>query len=95
MAATKRKQPPARRAKRSLLASRPALPALRLALEPHQVDIVGLALVAIGIFLAGVAYLGWSGGALGNAFVHGRPVRVRPRSATRFPPRWWPAGRWC
>jgi DNA segregation ATPase FtsK/SpoIIIE, S-DNA-T family len=71
MAATKRKQPPARRAKRSLLASRPALPVLRLALEPHQVDIIGLALVAIGVFLAGVAYLGWSGGALGNAFVHG------------------------
>jgi S-DNA-T family DNA segregation ATPase FtsK/SpoIIIE len=70
MAATKRKQPPARRAKRSLLASRPALPVPRLQLEPHQVDIVGLALVAIGVFLAGVAYLGWSGGALGNAFVH-------------------------
>ncbi len=71
MAATKRKQPPARRAKRSLLASRPALPLPRLELEPHQVDIIGLALVAIGVFLAGVAYLGWSGGALGNAFVHG------------------------
>jgi S-DNA-T family DNA segregation ATPase FtsK/SpoIIIE len=71
MAATKRKQPPARRAKRSLLASRPALPVPRLELEPHQVDIVGLALVAIGVFLAGVAYLGWSGGAVGSAFVHG------------------------
>lgn len=71
MAATKRKQPPARRAKRSLLASRPALRVPRLDLEPHQVDIVGLALVAIGVFLAGVTYLGWSGGALGNAFVHG------------------------
>ncbi|MGZ4259669.1 MAG: DNA translocase FtsK [Solirubrobacteraceae bacterium] len=71
MAATKRKQPPARRAKRSLLASRPALPLPRLELEPHQVDIIGLALVAIGVFLAGVAYLGWSGGALGNVFVHG------------------------
>src|SRR5690348_4110217 len=71
MAATKRKQPPARRAKRSLLASRPALPVPRLELQPHQVDIVGLALVAIGVFLAGVAYGGWSGGALGNGFVHG------------------------
>ena len=71
MAATKRKQPPARRAKRSLLASRPALPVPKLHLQPHQVDIVGLALVAIGVFLAGVAYLGWSGGALGNGFVHG------------------------
>jgi S-DNA-T family DNA segregation ATPase FtsK/SpoIIIE len=71
MAATKRKQPPARRAKRSLLASRPALPVPKLHLQPHQVDIVGLALVAIGVFLAGVAYLGWSGGALGSGFVHG------------------------
>jgi len=71
MAATKRKQPPARRAKRSLLASRPALPVPRLDLEPHQLDIIGLALVAIGVFLAGVAYLGWAGGALGNGFVHG------------------------
>src|SRR5690349_10830092 len=71
MAATTRKQPPARRAKRSLLTSRPALPVPRLELEAHQVDIIGLALVAIGVFLAGVAYLSWSGGALGNAFVHG------------------------
>jgi S-DNA-T family DNA segregation ATPase FtsK/SpoIIIE len=71
MAATKRKQPPARRAKRSLLASRPALPVPRLVLQPHQVDIIGLALVAIGVFLAGVAYLDWSGGAVGNGFVHG------------------------
>ena len=35
------------------IASRPALPVPRLNLEPHQVDIVGLALVAIGVFLAG------------------------------------------
>jgi S-DNA-T family DNA segregation ATPase FtsK/SpoIIIE len=65
-AAPRRKKPPAR-AKRSLLASRPQLPAL--VLEAHHVDIVALALVAIGIFLAGVAYLRWSGGALGNGAV--------------------------
>ncbi len=64
----KRKQkPPPRRAKRSLLASRPSLP--RLELEPHHVDILALALIALGIFLAGVAYLHWAGGALGDGAV--------------------------
>ncbi|HEY8625908.1 MAG TPA: DNA translocase FtsK [Solirubrobacteraceae bacterium] len=60
---------PARRAKRSLLASRPAAP--WIAMEPHQVDIVGLALIAIGLFLAGVAYLHWAGGTLGDGAIHG------------------------
>jgi S-DNA-T family DNA segregation ATPase FtsK/SpoIIIE len=59
----KRKTPP-KRARRSLLASRPSAP--RLHLEPHHVDIVGLALIAIGVFLAGVGYLHWGGGALGG-----------------------------
>jgi DNA segregation ATPase FtsK/SpoIIIE, S-DNA-T family len=71
MAARKRKKPPPRRAKRSLLASRPSLPVPRLELEPHHVDIIGLALIAVGIFLACVAYLDWSGGALGNGAVKG------------------------
>jgi S-DNA-T family DNA segregation ATPase FtsK/SpoIIIE len=60
---TKRKPPP-RRARRSLLASRPSTPNLHL--EPHHVDIAGLALIAIGVFLAGVGYLHWGGGALGD-----------------------------
>ena len=47
-----------------MLASRPALPTV--ALEPHHVDIVALALIAIGIFLGGVSYLHWAGGALGD-----------------------------
>ncbi|MBV8941726.1 MAG: hypothetical protein JO240_08340, partial [Solirubrobacterales bacterium] len=64
MAATKRRKAPPQRAKRSLLASRPTLP--RVALEPHHIDIIGLALIALGIFLAGVAYFGLAGGALGN-----------------------------
>ena len=59
----KRKTPP-KRARRSLLASRPSAP--RLHLEPHHVDIVGLALIALGVFLAGVGYLHWGGGALGG-----------------------------
>jgi S-DNA-T family DNA segregation ATPase FtsK/SpoIIIE len=60
------------RAKRSFLAARPfSFPSLRLGLEPHHVDIIGLALIAIGIFLAGVAYLHWAGGTLGNGAVQG------------------------
>jgi S-DNA-T family DNA segregation ATPase FtsK/SpoIIIE len=66
--AHKRKKPPPKRAKRSLLASRPTLP--RIELEPHHIDIIGLALIAIGVFLGGVAYLHWAGGALGDGFVH-------------------------
>jgi DNA segregation ATPase FtsK/SpoIIIE, S-DNA-T family len=65
-----RKQPPRKRARRSLLASR-TLELPRLDLQPHHVDIIGLALIAIGVFLGGVAYLHWSGGALGDGAVTG------------------------
>jgi DNA segregation ATPase FtsK/SpoIIIE, S-DNA-T family len=65
-----RKKPPPRRARRSLLATRRIrLP--RLDPQPHHVDVIGLALIAIGMFLGGVAYLRWSGGALGNGAVTG------------------------
>ncbi len=68
MAKRARKKRPPKRAQRSLLASRrPRLPSLKL--EPHHLDIVALGLIACGIFLAGVAYLDWSGGALGSAVV--------------------------
>jgi S-DNA-T family DNA segregation ATPase FtsK/SpoIIIE len=65
---------PKSRARRSLLASRPTLrrggPGLfSTRLESHQVDILALALIAIGIFLGGVAYAHWNGGALGNGAV--------------------------
>jgi S-DNA-T family DNA segregation ATPase FtsK/SpoIIIE len=63
-----RRTPPAR-ARRSRLGARPGLPTLILA--PHQVDIIALALVAVGIFLGGVAYAGWAGGALGNGTISG------------------------
>src|SRR5438105_2846423 len=65
MAARKPKKPPRRRAKRSLLA-RVRLPARPAGLEPHHLDVIALALIACGILLAGVAYFGWSGGALGS-----------------------------
>ncbi len=65
---TRRRQAPPRRARRSLLAARPSL-ALPMQLEAHHIDIIGLALIAVGIFLAGVAYLHWGGGALGDGAV--------------------------
>ncbi len=70
-AAKGRKTPP-KRATRSPFASRPSLGVLTHGpeLEPHHVDIVALALIAIGIFLAGVMYFHWAGGTLGNGFTH-------------------------
>ena len=50
-----------------MLASRPTLPTV--ALEPHHVDILALALIAVGVFLGGVSYLDWAGGALGDGAV--------------------------
>ena len=71
MAATKRKKPPPKRATRSLLAARPSLRLPDVRLEPHHVDILGLALIAAGVLLGGVAYGGWDGGTLGNGAVTG------------------------
>jgi S-DNA-T family DNA segregation ATPase FtsK/SpoIIIE len=72
MPARKTSKPARRRAKRSLLA-RARLPSRSwprpAQLEPHHLDIIALALVACGILLAGVAYFGWSGGALGSSAV--------------------------
>ncbi|HEV2770576.1 MAG TPA: DNA translocase FtsK, partial [Solirubrobacteraceae bacterium] len=61
--ATKRK-PPAR-ARRAGLRTR--LPVL----EQRHLDVIGLGLVCIGVFLAFPLYLGWDGGALGEAVVDG------------------------
>ena len=78
-AATPKKRAPAKkaaprspggvRARRSLLAGRPTLGGGAPALESHHIDILALALIAVGIFLGGVAYVGWSGGALGNGAI--------------------------
>ena len=66
---TAKKKPPAR-ATRSRMASGPWAP-FTLHLEPHQLDIIGLALVAIGVFLAGVDYFHWAGGTLGDGTIKG------------------------
>ena len=52
-----------------MLGARPSLRLPRPQLEPHHVDVIALALIAVGIFLAGVAYLHWSGGTLGDGAV--------------------------
>ena len=52
-----------------MLGARPTLRLVRPQLEPHHVDVIALALIAVGIFLAGVAYLHWSGGTLGGGAV--------------------------
>ncbi len=45
-------------------------------LEPHQIDVIGLALVAIGIFLSGVAYGFWAGGSLGHGLMSGLELLI-------------------
>ncbi|WP_354702243.1 DNA translocase SpoIIIE [Paraconexibacter sp. AEG42_29] len=64
------KQPAARsraRAHRSAATWAPRLPLL----EQRQLDLIGLALVAAGVFLAFPLYLGWDGGAAGGGVVDG------------------------
>ena len=41
----------------------------RFAPEAHHIDILALALIAIGLFLGGVAYAHWTGGTLGDGAV--------------------------
>jgi S-DNA-T family DNA segregation ATPase FtsK/SpoIIIE len=71
MAARKRSKTPPKRATRSVLSARPSLHLRLPQLEPHHIDILALALVAVGILLGGVAYAGWDGGTLGNGAVTG------------------------
>ncbi|MCW2958928.1 MAG: cell division FtsK/SpoIIIE [Solirubrobacterales bacterium] len=61
-----KKRAPAR-ARRSTATWAPRLPVL----AQHQLDLLGLALVATGVFLAFPLYLGWDGGKLGGGFVDG------------------------
>ncbi|MHB8658851.1 MAG: FtsK/SpoIIIE family DNA translocase [Solirubrobacteraceae bacterium] len=42
---------------------------LLVELQPHQIDVAGLALIAAGIFLSGVGYLNWAGGTLGDGAI--------------------------
>src|SRR3954468_6070770 len=66
----KTRTPP--RARRSAATWRPRLPVL----EQHHVDLLGLGLVALGVFLAFPLYLGWDGGAAGQAATDGLAYAV-------------------
>jgi S-DNA-T family DNA segregation ATPase FtsK/SpoIIIE len=57
------------------VASRPGLRSVR-DLEPHQIDVIALAMIAVGIFLAGVAYRFWAGGSLGHGVMSGLELLV-------------------
>src|SRR5689334_8907302 len=59
------RKPPARRAKR------PASPWRMPALEQRQLDLIGLGLVAVGLFFAFLVYFGWDGGRAGSQAVEG------------------------
>src|SRR6185312_14840271 len=66
--AARGRKPAARaRAKRSSSSWRPRLPVI----EQRHLDLAGLALVALGVFLAFPLYLGWDGGEAGQALVDG------------------------
>ena len=80
MAATKRK-PAAGQARQALAAREPSVAALcrGSSSSPTTSTSIGLALIALGVFLAGVAYLGWAGRRAGQrrssrapGFVFGR-----------------------
>jgi len=38
-------------------------------MEPHQIDVIALAVIAVGIFLGGIGYLGWAGGSVGHGSI--------------------------
>ncbi len=68
----RRPAPKARQTRNSRQArSLPRIPEIKL--EQHQLDLIGLGLVALAAFLAFVFYLGWDGGKVGeglaNAFI--------------------------
>ena len=54
-------------------------------------ELIGLGLVAIGLFLASLLYLGWEGGIAGEKIESGlRDVRGVPRQRSCDPPRHYP-----
>src|SRR5437763_600770 len=70
MSRSARPTKPRARARRSSRGfSMPRLPSVEL--EQHQLDVLGLGLVALAAFFAAVFYLGWSGGKVGEALAHG------------------------
>src|SRR4051794_9103035 len=69
---TRSKKKPQTRARRAAPRRQPpALPKLSFKLEQHQLDLLGLGLVALAAFLAFVFYLSWDGGKVGEALAKG------------------------
>ena len=70
---TRTRKKPRARARRSTprrqAPTLPKLPSLRL--EQHELDLIGLGLVALAAFLAFVFYLGWDGGKVGEGLANG------------------------
>jgi DNA segregation ATPase FtsK/SpoIIIE, S-DNA-T family len=67
--ATRRRKSPARKKRGSKRKTQWSLHWPQLA--PHQLDLLGLGLTALGVFLAFVIYVGASGGSLGDGTKHG------------------------
>src|SRR3954449_7249457 len=66
------KKKPAARKKKPKPRARRAAPSFHLpALEQRQLDLIGLALVAFGLFFAFLVYFGWDGGRAGSQAVEG------------------------
>src|SRR3954465_14758880 len=68
----RRKSAAKSRAKRSNPPWRPRLPVL----EQHHLDLAGLGLIALGVFLAFPLYLGWDGGRVGDGIVDGLALLI-------------------
>jgi S-DNA-T family DNA segregation ATPase FtsK/SpoIIIE len=67
-----RKRTKGKRRRRASRRSGPSLPRATLPrLQQHQLDLIGLALVAFAAFFACVFYLGWAGGQVGEAMADG------------------------
>ena len=68
-ARSRAKPKPKARARRSAPKRQsPGLPSLpEIKLEQHQLDLIGLGLVALAAFMSFVFYLGWDGGKVGEA----------------------------
>src|ERR1700709_2179756 len=79
-AAARKRKPAARgakggtraRARRSSATGAPRVPVI----EQRHLDLIGLALVAFGVFLVFPLYLGWDGGQAGDAVVDGLALAI-------------------
>jgi hypothetical protein len=64
--ASRRKRGSARARSRSVPRIRSARARLERGLEQRHLDLIGLVLVAVAVYLGGVLFLGWDGGRVGG-----------------------------